>query len=324
MRRNRRVKIVATLGPASAAPEVLERLFLAGADVFRINMSHSNHDHAHMLARTVRDVGVKHRHPIGILCDLQGPKLRVGEFHGGRVFVNDGAVFRFARSNEPGSAQRVSLPHPEIFEAVKEGDALLIDDGKVRMRVIERKNGTIAAEVITGGALSSRKGVSLPDSVLPIGPFTEKDRADLDWALQIGADWIALSFVQRADDVIEAKRLVDGRAAVLAKIEKPSAIEDLDGIIAAGDGFMVARGDLGVEMPVERVPGLQKHITRKARSAGKPIVVATQMLESMTSSPMPTRAEVSDVATAVFDGADAIMLSAESAVGQFPVETIQM
>ncbi len=192
------------------------------------------------------------------------------------------------------------------------------------MRVIERKNGSIAAEVVTGGALSSRKGVSLPDTVLPIGPFTDKDRADLDWALQIGADWIALSFVQRADDVIEAKRLIDGRAAVLAKIEKPSAIEDLDGIIAAGDGFMVARGDLGVEMPVERVPGLQKHITRKARSAGKPIVVATQMLESMTSSPMPTRAEVSDVATAVFDGADAVMLSSESAVGQFPVEAIQM
>jgi pyruvate kinase len=324
MRRNRRVKIVATLGPASSAPEVLERLFLAGADVFRINMSHSSHETARVLARSVRDVGAKHRHPIGILCDLQGPKLRLGEFHGGRVFVNDGAIFRFDRKEEAGSAERVCLPHPEIFEATKAGDTLLIDDGKVRMRVIERKNGSIAAEVVTGGALSSRKGVSLPDTVLPIGPFTDKDRADLDWALQIGADWIALSFVQRADDVIEAKRLIDGRAAVLAKIEKPSAIEDLDGIIAAGDGFMVARGDLGVEMPVERVPGLQKHITRKARSAGKPIVVATQMLESMTSSPMPTRAEVSDVATAVFDGADAVMLSSESAVGQFPVEAIQM
>lgn len=324
MRRNRRVKIVATLGPASSHPEMLERLFLAGADVFRINMSHSSHETAKTLARLVRDTGEKHRHPIGILCDLQGPKFRVGEFQGGRVLVKPGQIFRFDLSGDPGTAERVTLPHAPIFEAIEAGHMLLIDDGKMRMRVVERKGKEIVAEVITGGPLSSRKGVSLPDTLLQISPLTDKDRLDLDCAMAIGCDWLALSFVQRAEDIIEAKRLVDGRAAVLAKIEKPSAIDDLDAIIAAGDGFMVARGDLGVEMPVERVPGLQKQITRAARSAGKPIVVATQMLESMTSSPMPTRAEVSDVATAVFDGADAVMLSGESAVGQYPVEAIDM
>lgn len=324
MRRNRRVKIVATLGPASSQPEVLEKLFLAGADVFRINMSHSSHETAHTLAQAVRDVSAKHHHPIGILCDLQGPKFRLGDFQSGRVFVKEGDIFKLDLTGEPGTAERATLPHAPIFEAIEPGHMLLIDDGKLRMRVVERKGKSIAAEVITGGALSSRKGVSLPDTLLQISPLTEKDRTDLDYAMQIGADWIALSFVQRAEDIIEAKRIIDGRAAVLAKIEKPSAIDDLDNIIAAGDGFMVARGDLGVEMPVERVPGLQKKITRQARSAGKPIVVATQMLESMTSSPVPTRAEVSDVATAVFDGADAVMLSGESAVGQFPVEAIQM
>jgi len=324
MRRNRRVKIVATLGPASSAPDVIERLFLAGADVFRINMSHASPDTALTLVRAVRDISAKHRCSIGVLCDLQGPKFRLGEFAGGRALVKSGGTFIFDKDTAPGSSERVRLPHTAIFDAVRPGDTLLIDDGKLRMRVIERSADRIAADVLTGGAVSSRKGISLPDTLLPVGPLTEKDRADLDLALKFGADWIALSFVQRAEDVIEAKRIVDGRAAVLAKIEKPSAIDELDDIIAAGDGFMVARGDLGVEMPIERVPGLQKRITRMARGAGKPIVVATQMLESMTSSPIPTRAEVSDVATAVFDGADAIMLSGESAVGQYPVETIGM
>ncbi|MDX2307144.1 MAG: pyruvate kinase [Hyphomicrobium sp.] len=324
MRRNRRVKIVATLGPASSSPEMIERLILAGVDVFRINMSHSAHDAAKTYAETIRAVGDKHRHAVGILCDLQGPKFRLGEFSGGRVFVNDGAIFTFDTNTDPGSAERVYLPHPQIFQAVREGHALLLDDGKIRMRVIGRSGTTIAAEVTNGGALASRKGISLPDTVLPISPLTEKDHADLGCALAINADWIALSFVQRGDDVREAKRIIGDRAAILVKIEKPSAIDDLDDIIKVGDGFMVARGDLGVEMPVQRVPGLQKQITRKARQAGKPVVVATQMLESMISSPMPTRAEVSDVAAAVFDGADAVMLSAESAVGQFPVEAIQM
>ena len=325
MRRNRRVKIVATLGPASSSPEMIQRLFEAGVDVFRINMSHSTHEGARELLTAVRSAAARNRHSIGILFDLQGPKLRLGEFEGGRVFVADGSTFRFDRDQKtPGAANRVYLPHPQIFSSVAPGHNLLLDDGKLRMRVIEAKPDVITAEVINGGALASRKGISLPDTLLAMSALTAKDRADLDCALELGADWIALSFVQRAQDIIEAKAIIDGRAAVLAKIEKPSAIDDLDAIIAAGDGFMVARGDLGVELPVERVPGLQKKITRKARSAGKPIVVATQMLESMISSPMPTRAEVSDVATAVFDGADAVMLSAESAVGQYPVEAIQM
>lgn len=324
MRRNRRVKIVATLGPASSQPEVIERLFLAGADVFRINMSHSSHETATTLAETVRAIGEKHSHAIGILCDLQGPKFRLGEFRDTRVLVKAGETFTFDQTGEPGTAKRVTLPHASIFTAIKPGDMMLLDDGKLRMKAVETSGDKIVADVVTGGPLSSRKGVSLPDTVLNISPLTEKDRVDLDHALSIGADWIALSFVQRAQDIIEAKRIVAGRASVLAKIEKPSAIEDLDDIVASGDGFMVARGDLGVEMPVERVPGLQKEITRKARQAGKPIVVATQMLESMTTSPMPTRAEVSDVATAVYDGADAVMLSGESAVGQYPAEAIAM
>ena len=312
------------MGPASSATEMIERLFLAGVDVFRINMSHSSHETARALQNSVRWVAKRHRHPIGILGDLQGPKFRVGDFHGGRVFVNDGSIFRFERDEKPGSNDSVYLPHPQIFSAVAPGHALLLDDGKIRMRVIEATANTIAAEVLVGGALSSRKGISLPDTLLPVGPLTTKDRTDLAHLLKIGVDWIALSFLQRGADVHDVRKLVGDRAAILAKIEKPSAITDLDAIIGASDGIMVARGDLGVEIPVERVPGLQKKITRKARAAGKPVVVATQMLESMISSPVPTRAEVSDVATAVFDGADAVMLSAESAIGQFPLEAIQM
>jgi pyruvate kinase len=324
MRRNRRVKIVATLGPASSSPEMVEKLVHAGVDVFRVNMSHTSHEVAKTYVETIRAVAEKCRHAVGVLCDLQGPKFRLGEFNGGRVFVNDGAEFIFDQDKAPGSAERVFLPHPQIFQAVAPGHVLLLDDGKIRMRVKSTSSGRITAEVVTGGALASRKGISLPDTLLPVSALTEKDHADLDCSLAIGADWIALSFVQRHEDVLEARRIIGDRAAIIVKIEKPSAIDDLDAIIAAGDGFMVARGDLGVELPVERVPGLQKQITRKAREAGKPVVVATQMLESMISSPMPTRAEVSDVAAAVFDGADAVMLSAESAVGQYPIEAIQM
>ncbi len=324
MRRNRRVKVVATLGPASSATEMIERLFLAGVDVFRINMSHSSHEAARALQNSVRWVAKRHRHPIGLLADLQGPKFRVGEFPGGRVFVNDGAIFKFVREEGPGTSEGVFLPHSQIFAAVDPGHMLLLDDGKIRMRVLEKTSNRIAAEVLVGGALASRKGISLPDTLLPVGPLTEKDRTDLAYLLKLGMDWIALSFVQRGADVHGVRKIVGDRASILAKIEKPSAISDLDAIIGASDGLMVARGDLGVEIPVERVPGLQKKITRKARAAGKPVVVATQMLESMISSPVPTRAEVSDVATAVFDGADAVMLSAESAIGQFPLEAIQM
>ena len=324
MRRNRRVKIVATLGPASAAPEMVERLFLAGVDVFRINMSHSSHDGSKTLYNTVRACAARHRHPIGILADLQGPKFRIGELQAGRVNVPAKSIFRFDRAEVLGDSERVFLPHTQIFDAIEPGQNLVLDDGKLRMRVIEKSDVQIVTEVITGGMLASRKGISMPDTLLPISPLTEKDKQDLSHALKLGVDWVALSFVQRAEDLHEVRKLIGDKAAILSKIEKPSAVTDLEAIIAASDGIMVARGDLGVELPVEKVPGIQKRITRMARAAGKPVIVATQMLESMISSPMPTRAEVSDVATAVFDGADAIMLSAESAVGQYPTEAIQM
>ena len=324
MRRNRKVKIVATLGPASSSPEMLDRLVHTGVDVFRINMSHSSHDMARDLHAAVRFCEHKNRHPLGILYDLQGPKFRLGEFAGGRSAVKEGDTFIFDRTETAGSSERVFLPHPQIFDAVQPGHFLLLDDGKIRMRVIENKAGRIAAQVAVGGQLASRKGISLPDTLLAVGPLTAKDEADLAYGLELGVDWIALTFVQRGEDVADVQKRIGGRSAIMSKIEKPSAITDLAAIISASDGVMVARGDLGVEMPVEKVPGLQKQITRMSRAAGKPVVVATQMLESMISAPIPTRAEVSDVATAVFDGADAVMLSAESAVGQYPTEAIAM
>jgi pyruvate kinase len=326
MRRNRRVKIVATLGPASSEPEMIARLFEAGVDVFRLNMSHSRppHDGIRKLHAAIRAAEAKFGRPIGILCDLQGPKFRVGEMNGGRQFLKRGETFRFDRTETTGSETRCFLPHPEIFEAIEPGHILLLDDGKIRMQVVDCNKSTIDAKVLVEGPLGSRKGVSMPDTILPINPITEKDKGDLDFALRLGVDWVALSFVQRGEDVALARQMIGHGAAIMSKIEKPSAITDLDAVIAQSDGLMVARGDLGVELPIEHVPGLQKQITRQARAAGKPVVVATQMLESMISSPVPTRAEVSDVATAVFDGADAIMLSAESAVGQFPIEAIDM
>ena len=326
MRRNRRVKIVATLGPASSSIEMIEKLFHTGVDVFRINMSHSRppHDGPKKLHAAIRATEARFGRPIGILCDLQGPKFRVGDLAGGKVELKEGETFRFDQTESEGSGTRVFLPHPQIFEAIEPGHNLLLDDGKIRMQVIDKKKGIIDARVIVAGALGSRKGVSMPDTILPIEALTEKDKVDLDFALRLGVDWVALSFVQRGEDVRAARQIIGSNAAIMSKIEKPSAIVDIDDVIAASDGVMVARGDLGVEMPVERVPLLQKLITRKSRAAGKPVVVATQMLESMITSPVPTRAEVSDVATAVFDGADAIMLSAESAVGQYPLEAIGM
>lgn len=324
MRRSRRVKIVATLGPASYAPEMIAKLFEAGVDVFRINMSHSSFDLAKKLHAAVRNCEATFGRPIGILADLQGPKFRLGEIGGGSAVLTEGSTFRFDTTESAGSADRVFLPHPQIFEAVEPGHTLLLDDGKIRMTVVEKSALRIDATVLVGGTISSRKGISLPDTVLPIGPLTDKDRKDLDYVLRLGVDWVALSFVQRGEDMRLARQIVGQGAALMAKIEKPAAITDLDAIVAASDGLMVARGDLGVEMPVERVPGLQKQIVSKSRAAGKPVVVATQMLESMITSPVPTRAEVSDVATAVFDGADAIMLSAESAVGKYPIEAIRM
>jgi pyruvate kinase len=322
MRRLRRTKVVATLGPASGTPSMITRLFEAGADVFRINMSHSSHDRLRELVRAIRAVEAEHNRPIGILVDLQGPKLRVGAFAGGSTMLDSGAIFALDADPAPGDATRVHLPHPEIFAGIEPGHTLLLDDGKIRLVTTEAQKQRIMTRVDVGGRLSDRKGVSLPDTVIPFSALTPKDRSDLDAALDAGIDWIGLSFIQRPDDLAEAKKITRGRAAVMAKIEKPQAVNRLDEIIDITDAIMVARGDLGVEMPLEKVPGIQKQLTRAARRAGKPVVVATQMLESMISSPVPTRAEVSDVATAIFDGADAVMLSAESAAGQFPVEAV--
>src|SRR5512144_1734701 len=322
MRRNRRVKIVATLGPASNNEKTIRALFEAGADVFRINMSHATPEALRQSHAIIRKIEAGFSRPIGILIDLQGPKLRIGKFESGAIRLTEGDIVSFVRRESVGGLGRVHLPHPEIFQAVQPGHALLLDDGKLRMRVVEASDVRIDAEVLTSGSLGSRKGISLPDTVIPLAAMTDKDRADLEDALNVGVDWVALSFVQRAKDIAEARKLVRGRAAIMAKIEKPSALSELQEIIELADGIMVARGDLGVEMPVEKVPGLQKQITRAARNAGKPVVVATQMLESMIYAPAPTRAEVSDVATAVFDGADAVMLSAESAVGKYPVEAV--
>jgi len=324
MRRNRKVKILATLGPASADEKTIERLHNAGADVFRINMSHSSHEVLRDLVARIRAVETRIGRPIGILADLQGPKLRVGKFKDGRVELDEGARFVLDSSNKPGDAKRVYLPHPEILEALEPGHRLLLDDGKIKLVVKECGRGRAVTEVAVGGKLSDRKGVSVPDTTIATSALTEKDRADLDAALAAEVDWIALSFIQRPDDLAEVRKITRGRAGVLAKVEKPQAVQRLDEIIELSDALMVARGDLGVEMPLERVPGIQKQIVRACRRAGKPVVVATQMLESMISAPVPTRAEVSDVATAVYEGADAVMLSAESAAGEFPEEAVSM
>ncbi|UGV28088.1 pyruvate kinase [Rhodopseudomonas boonkerdii] len=322
MRRQRRIKILATLGPASSDSAMIRKLFEAGADVFRINMSHTPHDKMRELVKTIRNVESSYGRPIGILVDLQGPKLRVGAFAEGGVQLKNGEAFTLDSNPAPGDVTRVHLPHPEILAALRPGHALLIDDGKLKLIAEETSSDRAVTRVVVGGRISDRKGVSLPDTDLPVSAMTPKDRSDLEAALETGIDWVALSFVQRAEDVHEAKRLVRGRAAIMSKIEKPQAIDRLDAILEASDALMVARGDLGVELPLERVPSLQKRMTRMARRAGKPVVVATQMLESMIQSPVPTRAEVSDVATAIYEGADAVMLSAESAAGKFPVEAV--
>jgi pyruvate kinase len=324
MRRNRCAKIVATLGPASSTKERIRELADAGADVFRLNFSHGSHDDHARRCDMVREVEAERGRPIGIVLDLQGPKLRIGRLANGRVGLTRGEPFRLDLEDREGDQSRAYLPHPEIFRVLRPGHELLLDDGKIRL-VVERCGADFAeTKVLAGGGLSDRKGVNVPNAVLPISALTEKDRSDLEFGLELGVDWVALSFVQRPDDVAEARRLIAGRAAVMAKIEKPAAIDTLDEIIDLSDGIMVARGDLGVEMPPEVVPGLQKRIIRSARDAGKPVIVATQMLESMIHSPSPTRAEASDVATAVYDGADAVMLSAESAAGEFPVEAVAM
>ena len=324
MRRTRNAKIVATLGPASSEPAVIEQLFLAGVDVFRLNFSHGAADDHRARVAALRAIEQKHGRPIAILADLQGPKLRVGTFEGGPVQLQDGQAFRLQLDAIAGSAQAVQLPHPEIFAALVPGAELLLDDGKLRLKVERCDARGADTTVMAGGKLSDRKGVNVPGVVLPISALTEKDRRDLAVALELEVDWVALSFVQRPEDVHEARALVGQRAGLVAKLEKPAAIERLDEVIEAADAVMVARGDLGVELHPEEVPPLQKRIVNAARTLGKPVIVATQMLESMIESPAPTRAEVSDVATAIYDGADAVMLSAESAAGKHPIEAVRI
>ncbi|MES2753663.1 MAG: pyruvate kinase [Pseudomonadota bacterium] len=322
--RARKVRVLATLGPASSTPEMIATLQAAGADAFRINMSHGDQASKIAVIQAIRALEKEIGRPTTILADLQGPKLRVGKFAGGRVELITGSSFVFDRSPAPGDATRVELPHKEIFEAIEVGARLLLDDGKLVLRVSDHGPERIVADVEVGGALSNNKGLNVPDVVVPVPALTEKDRSDLAFALEQGVDWVALSFVQRPEDLMEARRLIGGKAALLAKIEKPAAIDRLEEIVEQCDGVMVARGDLGVELPPQTVPPLQKRIVETARRLGRPVVVATQMLESMITSPSPTRAEVSDVATAIYDGADAIMLSAESAAGEWPVQSVAM
>jgi pyruvate kinase len=321
--RDRKVKILATLGPASSSSEMIEKLYDAGVDVFRINMSHTSHEHLTELHDRIRGIEEKRGRPIGILADLQGPKIRIGTFADKEVTIRAGDTFTFDAKDEPGDAKRVYLPHPEIFAGAKTGDSLLLNDGRLRVEITKAAPDMLETRVVYGGVLSNRKGVNLPDTILPIPALTAKDRADLEAAASLGVDWIALSFVQRAEDVVEAQALVKKRAYVMAKIEKPQALAVLNDILRVSDGIMVARGDLGVELPLESVPAKQKMITRAARRFGRPVVVATQMLESMVEEPVATRAEVSDVATAVYEGADAVMLSAESATGKWPEKAVQ-
>ena len=324
MRRHRRAKIVATVGPASASPEMLKALFLAGVDTFRLNFSHGTQDGHAKVHAAIRALEQEAGRPIGILMDLQGPKIRVGTLRDGKITVKSGESIRFVKSGADGDRSAIPLPHPEIFAAIAPDHDLLIDDGRVRVRVTGIGDDTIDAKVIVGGTISNHKGVNLPGTVLDLSPLTPKDRSDLEFGLRLGVDWVALSFVQRPSDVIEARGLIGDRAGVMVKIEKPAALDRIDDIIQLSDAVMVARGDLGVEIPPEDVPGRQKELVRACRLAVKPVIVATQMLDSMVAAPTPTRAEASDVATAVYDGADAVMLSAESATGLYPRETVEM
>lgn len=322
--RHRQTKIVATLGPASGDPDMMRKLFEAGVDVFRMNFSHGTHEaHARNL-QTARMLEKEYDRPVAVLADLQGPKNRIGKFANGSIEVGAGHIMRFDLDDALGDESRVTLPHPEVIRAMKPGSDILLDDGKVRVTITEQGKDYLIGKVIAGSKLSNNKGFNIPGVIIPCDPLTEKDRKDLDAALEMGADWIAQSFVQTAADVAETRKIIAGRAALMAKIEKPSAVERMAEILDYVDGIMLARGDLGVEIPPEDVPAVQKRIVRQTRYAGKPIIVATQMLESMIDNPRPTRAEASDVATAVYDGADAVMLSAETASGQYPLEAVSI
>ena len=324
MRRSRSAKIIATLGPASSSLEAISSLFEAGADVFRLNFSHGSHEDHRKSYDIIRSLETTFGRPVGILLDLQGPKLRVGKFSEGKVTLEVGQKFRLDMDETLGTAERAPLLHPEVFAALKPNTDLLIDDGKIRVHVLDCGKDFAETKVVTGGVLSNNKGVNVPDTALDVSPLTEKDLLDLRFGLQLGVDWVALSFVQRPSDLAEAKKLIAGRAFVMSKLEKPQAMDHLDEIVELSDAVMVARGDLGVECPPEEVPSHQKRISRVCREAGKPVIVATQMLESMITVPTPTRAEASDVATAIYDGVDAVMLSAETAVGEYAPEAVAM
>jgi len=324
LKRNRKTKIVATLGPTSATAEIIEKLFISGVDVFRLNFSHGEHKDHEDKIKIIREMEEKFKKPIGVFADMQGPKLRLGVFENDTINIKKGDKITLDSNPEAGNSRRVNLPHPEIIEALQIGSDILLDDGKVHLKVIGKTEHSVETEVIAGKTLSNRKGVNLPDVLLKVSPLTKKDRIDLEAALNMGVDWIALSFVQRPEDIEEAREIINGRAKIIAKIEKPSAIECFDKIVEEADAIMLARGDLGVEIPAENVPSVQKHVVRVCRQAGKPLIIATQMLESMISCPRPTRAEASDVATAIYDGADAVMLSAETASGEYPLEAVTM
>lgn len=324
LRRNRQTKIVATIGPASSTPEMLRKLFEAGVDVFRLNFSHGSHEDHKTRLGYIRALEKEYNRPVGVIADLQGPKNRIGKFKNDRIDVHEGMKIRFDLDTTPGDETRVNLPHPEVIAVMKPGSEILLDDGKVRVKILEQGKDYLLGEVMAGVKLSNNKGFNVPGVYIPVPALTEKDRVDLDAALAMGVDWVAQSFVQRPEDVAETRKIIAGRAALMAKIEKPQALECFTEILKYVDGIMLARGDLGVEIPPEDVPAVQKRIVRQVRDAGKPIIVATQMLESMIDSPRPTRAEASDVATAVYDGTDAVMLSAETAAGSYPVESVSI
>ena len=324
MKRNRKAKIVTTLGPASSSPEIIEKLFIEGTDVFRLNFSHGSIEEHRKNSEIIRNLEKKYEYSSCILADLQGPKLRIGKFENKSTKLKLGQKFKFDLSNKPGDTKRVNFPHPDIYEILTPNSIILIDDGKIKMQIIEQQKDYLIAELLNEGIISDHKGVNIPDTILPISSLTSKDKGDLSKALDIGVDWVALSFVQSAENVKELKNLVNDKALIMAKIEKPSAVKNLNEILNVVDGIMIARGDLGVELPPERVPAIQKNIIQQCREAGKPVVVATQMLESMIINNTPTRAEASDVANAIYDGTDAVMLSAESAIGQYPTESVMM
>jgi len=324
MRRERQTKILATIGPASSDVSMIESLFLAGVDLFRLNFSHGSHEDHKAVYQSIRSLEGKHNHPIGIVADLQGPKLRIGKFENESIALTKGQSFRFDSEESLGDESRIHLPHKEVLETMEIGSHIFLDDGKVRIKITKKGEGYLDGEVQSGSVLSNNKGFNIPGVILPIPALTAKDRIDLAAALDMGVDWVAQSFVQKPEDVIEAQQLIKGRAALMAKIEKPSALVHLENIIDLVDGVMLARGDLGVEIPPEDVPSVQKNVVRQVRDKGKPIVVATQMLESMITNARPTRAEASDVATAIYDGADCVMLSAETAVGEYPQRAVEM